>query len=191
VLLKSNLHKRAMSWSRDGKFLLYSTSQQPNFGHEDLWVLPMQGDRTPYPFLQTRFDESGARFSPDGRWVAYHSNETGRYEVYVREFVTSKDSAGSGGKWLVSKDGGAGAEWREDGKELDYGDLNRNVMSVSVDTTRTFQASAPHELFQMPAGPNVSAVPGDLKRFLIAVPVEKKASQEFTVLLNWTSALKP
>jgi Tol biopolymer transport system component len=191
VLLKSNLHKRSMSWSRDGKFLLYSTSPQPNFNHEDLWVLPMQGDRTPYPFLQTRFDESGARFSPDGRWVAYHSNETGRDEVYVREFATSKDSAGTGGKWLVSKDGGGGAEWREDGKELDYGDLNHNVMSVSVDATRTFQAGAPHGLFQMPAGPNVPAIPGDLKRFLIAVPVEKKASQEFTVLLNWQSTLKP
>ncbi len=191
VLLKSNLSKRAMSWSRDGKFLLYSTSSQPNFAQEDLWVLPMQGDRTPFPFLQTRFDESGARFSPDGRWVAYHSNETGRYEVYVREFVTSKDSAGTGGKWLVSKDGGGNSEWREDGKELDYEELHGKVMSVSVDTTKTFQAGAPHELFQIPPGAHAASNTGDLKRFLMSMPVERKAPQAFTVLLNWTSALKP
>lgn len=191
VVLKSNLNKRAMSWSRDGKFLLYSTSVRPNFGQEDLWVLPMQADRTPYPFQQTRFDETGARFSPDGRWVAYQSNETGRYEVYVREFVTSPDSAGKGGKWLVSKDGGGAPEWREDGKELVYRDLHGKGMSVSVDTTRTFQAGAPHELFPMPPGANSASNTGDLKRLLMLVPVEKKASQEFTVLLNWTSALKP
>ena len=192
VLLKSNLNKRAMSWSRDGKFLLYSTSPQPDFGQESsLWALPMQGDRTPYPFLQTSFDERSARFSPDGRWVAYHSNETGRYEVYVREFVTSKDSAGTGGKWLVSKDGGATAAWREDGKELDYGDLHGKIMSVSVDTTRTFQAGAPHELFQIPSGATVASHTSDLKRFLMSMPVERKTSQAFTVLLNWQSTLKP
>jgi Tol biopolymer transport system component len=76
LLLRSNLHKRAMSWSRDGKFLLYATSESVNFNDEDLWVLPMQGHQTPYPFQQTRFDESNARFSTDGRWVAYDTNET-------------------------------------------------------------------------------------------------------------------
>jgi eukaryotic-like serine/threonine-protein kinase len=191
VLLRSNLNKRALSWSPDGKFLLYSTSASVVFSEEDMWVLPMQGDRTPYPFLQTRFDESAAKFSPDGRWVAYSSNETGRYEVYVREFVPSKDSAAAGGKWIVSKDGGTISAWREDGKELVYVDLRGRVMSMSVDSTRSFQAGAPRELFQAPAGANALAVTNDLKRFLIPVPVERKASQGFTVMLNWTSALKP
>jgi len=196
LLLRSNLNKAAWSWTRDGKFLLYSTSPSTAFSNQDLWVLPMQGDRTPYPFLQTRFDEGAASFSPDGRWVAYHSNESGRYEVYVREFTGARDSA-AGGKWLVSKDGGAFPEWREDGRELMYRDLSRKLMSVSVDSSRAFQAGVPQVLFQpvfqFPAGGGSSAmaVTADLKRFLIPVPVEKTSTQAFTVLLNWTSALKP
>jgi Tol biopolymer transport system component len=190
VLLRSNLNKGATSWSRDGKFLLYSTSPSVVFSEEDVWVLPMQGDHTPYPFLQTRFDESGAKFSPDGRWVAYYSNETGRYEVYVREFTGPKDSV-AGGKWLVSKEGGTFPFWREDGKELLYVDLGGKIMSVSVDSTRAFQAGVPQELFQVPPGANNLAAASDLKRFLIPVPVERKAPQAFTVFLNWTSALKP
>jgi len=126
-------------------------------------VLPMEGDRTSYPFLQTRFDESGAKFSPDGRWVAYSSNEAGRYEVYVREFVPSKDSAAA-----------------EDGKELVYVDLGGRVMSMSADSTRSFQAAAARA-FQAPAGRNTLAASNDLKCFLIPVPVERKASEGFTV----------
>jgi eukaryotic-like serine/threonine-protein kinase len=169
---------------------LYSTSPSVVFSDEDIWVLPMQGDRVPYPLVQTRFDESGPKFSPDGHWVAYQSNETGRYEVYVREFAASKDAA-AGGKWLVSKDGGLSPAWREDGKELVYVDLGGKLMSVSVDSTRAFQAGMPRELFQGPARINILAVTSDLKRFLFPVPVERRASQGFTVVLNWTSTLKP
>jgi Tol biopolymer transport system component len=190
VLLRSNLNKWALSWSRDGKFLLYSASPSVVFSDKDGWVMPMQGDRTPYPFLQTRFDESGAKFSPDGRWVAYHSNETGRYEVYVREFTGAKDAA-TGGKWLVSKEGGTYPSWRDDGKELLYFDLGRKIMSLSIDATRDFQTGVPKELFQIPPGSNNVGATSDLKRFLIPVPVERKAPQAFTVLLNWPSALKP
>jgi hypothetical protein len=153
-------------------------------------VLPMQGDRTPYPFLQTRFDEAGARFSPDGRWVSYFSNESGRYEVYVRQFAASKDAAG-GGKWLVSKDGGAYSEWRDDGKELVYIEPGGRLMSVSIDATGVFQAGTPHELFRVPAGVENGACATDLKRFLVPVPIDKKAPQAFTVLLNWARPAKP
>jgi hypothetical protein len=153
-------------------------------------VLPIEGDHTPFPFLQTRFDECG-RLSPDGHWVAYISNEGGRYDVYVREFVPSKDSAAAGGKWLVSKDGGSNPAWREDGKELVYVDNRRMLMSVSVDTARTFDAGTPRDLFQIPSGANSMSHTSDLKRFLIPLPVERKTPQGFTVVLNWTSALKP
>ena len=179
-----------MSWSRDGKFLLYCASPSVVFSDNDLWVLPMQGDHTPYPFLQTHFDECG-KLSPDGHWVAYSSNEGGRYDVYVREFVPSKDSAATGGKWLVSKDGGRDPAWREDGKELVYEDNHGMLMSVSLDTTRTFEAGAPQALFRVPSGANSISQTGDLKRFLMPLPVERKTPQEFTVVLNWTSALKP
>ena len=193
-LLRSNLNKRAESWSRDGKFLLYCTSPSVVFSDNDLWVLPMQGDHTPSPFLKTRFDECG-KLSPDGHWVAYSSNEGGRYDVYVREFVPSKDSATPGGKWLVSKDGGRAPLWREDGKELVYEDNKGVLMSVSLDTTsattRTFQAGTPQALFQIPSGANSISQTSDMKRFLITVPVERKTPQAFTVVVNWMSALKP
>ncbi len=188
VLLQSNLNKRATSWSKDGKFLLYCTSPSIVFSDNQIWVSPMQGDRTPLPFLQTHFDQCG-KLSPDGHWVAYWSNEGGRYDVYVREFDPSK-AATTGGKWLVSKDGGDSPAWREDGKELIYVD-GRTIMSVSVDTTHGFQAGTPQPLFEIPSGTNSAAGTGDLKRFLIAVPIEGKAAQGFTVVLNWMSALKP
>ena len=190
LLLRSNVHKRALSWSRDGKFLLFATSPSVVFSDQDIWVLPMQGNRTPYPFLQTRFDETGARFSPDGRWVCYSSNESGRYEVYVRQFAASNDAA-AGGKWMVSKDGGTYPEWREDGKELIYLEPGGKLMSVSIDLTGVFQAGAPHELFRGPAGVEGGASTSDLKRFLVAVPIDRKAPQAFTVLLNWARPTKP
>src|SRR5262249_13786285 len=118
LLLRSNVNKLPLSWSTDGRFLIYATSAKSILADDkDLWILPMQdADRTPFPFQQTRFDEGAARFSPDGHWIAYTSNETGRYEIYVREF--SPGSIRVGAKWLVSKDGGTNPQWRTDGKEL-------------------------------------------------------------------------
>lgn len=190
VLLRSKINKRPWSWSRDGRFLLFSTSEATNFlGQEDLWVLPMQGDQTPYPFQQTRFDENNARFSPDGRWIAFQSDETGRSEIYVRGFTPPGNSGGAGGKWLVSKDGGINPEWREDGKELVYRAREPKIMSVTVDTTKTFEAGEPRELFQAPKGFGTIIKGNDMQRFLITMPVERKAPQAFTVLLDWTSQL--
>jgi len=169
--------------------LLYSTSDTPSFVTEHIWVLPMQGERTPLPFQNTRFDESRARFSPDGRWVAYDSAESGRHEVYVREFQPYQTSAGAGGKWMVSKDGGTAPQWRGDGKELWYRGLERQVMSVDVDTSHLFQAGAPRELFRLPAGAGLLPT-ADFKRFLSPIPVDQTVPQSFTVMLNWTSAIK-
>jgi Tol biopolymer transport system component len=110
-LLKSNQAEHMQDWSPDGRFLLYRT-----FGvktKSDIWVLPMFGDRKAYPFLDTESDEAFARFSPDGRWVAYASDEAGTGEVYVREFQ------GSGWSWRVST-AAVASRWRRDGKELFY-----------------------------------------------------------------------
>ncbi len=190
LLLRSDLNKIPESWSPDGRFLLYATSKSATFTDSDIWVLPMLGaDRTPFPFQQTRFNEGNSRFSPDGRWIAYDSDESGRYEVYVREFNPSNGAAG--GKWQVSKDGGSNPRWRSDGKELVYASLGRIFMSVSVDAAKTFQSGAPKVLFAVPPGANGAAASPDLKRFLITIPVESKAPQALNVMLNWTSVVKP
>ena len=191
LLLKTNENKRPMSWSHDGRFLLYSVGSNGSFSSEDLWILPLEGDRTPYPFQRTRFDESDAQFSPNGHWVAYMSNESGGPEIYVREFIASRGSAGAGGKWIVSKNGGRYPQWRADGKELLFISQAASVMSVSVDGSGSFQATAPRELFRFPAGTNAWSFAGDPKRMLFSVPAEQKGAQSFTVMLNWTSALKP
>lgn len=200
LLLKTSEHKFPTSCSHDGRFLLY-TAMDPST-KADLWVLPLEGDRKPIPFLRTEFGEMDGRFSPDMRWIAYVSDESGRNEIYVRGFsqASRRASSEAGGKWLISKDGGTGPRWRQDGKELYYRAPDGNVMAVEVAADTEFQAATPKVLFH--ASPDFSEVtsilPGlstwdvtpDGKRFLIATtPVENSLSP-FTVVLNWTSLLK-
>jgi len=189
-LLKSNEHKRPMTWSRDGRYLIYAESKSVNFSEEDLWLLPMQGEHKPQPFLTTRFDESSAIFSPDSRWIAYDSNESGHYDVFVREFTAASGNPQAGGKWMVSKDGGHLPSWRSDGKELVYAGLDFRLKSVSVELGATFKAGVPVDLFAIPAGSSYFTAASDLSRFLIPVPVDRKGPQAFNVVLNWTSALR-
>jgi len=176
-------------WSSDGRFIL-----SQDFGDKtkfDLSVIPLSGDRKPVPFLQSEFDEGQARFSPDGRWVAYTSTESGPPEVYVQSFPAS------GGKWQVSTGGGILPLWRGDGKELFYVVSSAGrVMSVEVKTAPQFEASAPKLLFTgavalnhaMSAG-NHYAVSADGQRFLLPRPVQQSAPSPITVVLNWTAAL--
>ena len=110
LLLKADVTISPDSWSADGRFLLYSRFEQKT--NTDLWVLPLAGDRQPALFLQTPFSEVSGRFSLDGRWIAYTSNDQGRFEVYVQTFPAS------GGKWQISTNGGNQPWWRSDGKEL-------------------------------------------------------------------------
>jgi Tol biopolymer transport system component len=116
-LVESAQVKMANHWSRDGRFLLFH-SIDPQSGR-DLWVVPLDGDRKPWVFLKTTFEERLANLSPDGRWVAYESNESGRDEIYVRSFVEGGSGAG-GGQWQVSTAGGIHPIWRPDGQELYY-----------------------------------------------------------------------
>jgi Tol biopolymer transport system component/predicted Ser/Thr protein kinase len=189
LLLKSNENKRPLSWSRDGRFLIYGVSKSITFSNADLWLLPLQGDHKPQPLLATRFDEDMAKFSPDGRWIAYESNESGRYEVYVREFVADPAPA-LRGKWIVSKDGGHNVRWRNDGKELVYISLDAEVMSVPVEPGNTFHTGTPQPLFRLPTGVDAYSPAPDFSRFLASVPVEPKGPQAFNVMLNWTGLLK-
>jgi len=110
VLLKSSEEKVPDDWSLDGLFIVYQTLNSKT--KWDLWVLPMSGERQPFPFLQTDFNEQEAQFSPDGKWMAYTSDESGAPEVYVQTFPAS------GGRWRVSTGGGSQPKWRRDGREL-------------------------------------------------------------------------
>jgi len=142
LLVESDQNKILSDWSADGRFLLYfSVDPQTD---RDLWVLPMRADRMPWVFLKTRFSEKVGQFSPDGRWVAYESNESGRLEIYIRPFVEPADSgatghaaAATGGQWQVSTAGGIYPRWRPDGRELYYLGPNGEMMAAPITATGT------------------------------------------------------
>src|SRR5208282_1505365 len=151
LLLKSSEDKYPTSLSRDGHFLLYQASD-PKTTKTDLWVLPLEGEKKPLPFLRTEFSNYDGQFSPDGRWIAYVSDESGRNEIYVRTFSPDSAAAASdtGGKWLISTGGGSGVRWRGDGKELYYLAPDRKVMAVEIAANLVFRAGVPKALFQTP-----------------------------------------
>jgi len=191
LLLRTDDNKLPYSWSRDGRYLIYSVTQNTTGGREDLWMLPMQGDHTPFPFSRTPFDQTDPQFSPDGRWVAYSSNESGRHEVYVREFKVPPADTDTGEKWLISNAGGRHPFWRADGKELVYsGPGFATEMSVNIDAGPSFRGGVPQELFELPPSVTGLSATGDLKRFLAAVPMQQKGAQSFNVMVNWTAGLK-
>jgi serine/threonine protein kinase len=185
LLLESPQTKIPLDWSQDGRFLIYRVSDPKN--GFDLWVLPISGDRKPFPFVATSFDERDAQFSPDGRWVAYQSNESGRFDIYVQPFP------GPGGKWQVSNAGGIQPRWQRDGKALFYISAEGKLMSVSVEaafTTQTFKAATPVELFVtrilgLNGQRQQYSVSKDGLQFLINVPAESASVAPITVVLNW------
>ena len=191
VLLKSPGTKTPDDWSRDGRFLLYSAIDPKT--KSDLWILPLQGDHKPIPYLRTEFNEAQGQFSPDGRFVAYRSDESGQSEIYVQPFPVA---SGGGGKWMVSSSGGTQPRWRRDGKELFYIANDRMVMAVDVNTSPAFKAGIPHALFER-AVLNADVtfrwdVTADGKRFLLnTVGAETAVSSPITVVLNWYSSILP
>ena len=150
LLVESAQDKNPTGWSADGRFILYNSADPQTA--RDLWVLPMGGDRKPWVFLKTRFEERFGQFSPDGRWVAYMSNESGRLEIYIRPFAAPAAPGGTGqaasGQWLVSTAGGIYPLWRHDGKELYYVGPNGEMMAAPITATgTTLQPGAPVALF--------------------------------------------
>jgi hypothetical protein len=182
LLLKGEGSEFPDDWSLDGRFLLYETMSP-----RDLWALPLAGDRKPIPVAQGEFNEMQGRFSPDGKWVAFSSNETGRYEVYAQPFPPT------GAKWQVSTNGGVQPQWRRDGKELYYLGPDRRLMAVEIQTAAGFQAGAPQALFQwmvsgLGAVRNGYVASADGRRFLVIKPLPDPAP--ITVVLNWVTGLK-
>ena len=190
VLLKSDQDKTPTSLSHDGRFLLYTAEDPKTKG--DLWVLPLEGDHTPTLFTGTEFNEQSGQFSPNMRWIAYVSNETGSNEIYVRPFSpgSTGPTSEAGGKWMVSKGGGNSPRWRADSKELFYRDPDGTVISVEVMSGPAFRSATPRTLFQTPYAPFGYDVSGDGKRFLFATRAELGTPSPFTIVLNWQAGLK-
>jgi serine/threonine protein kinase len=180
-VLETTEHKNTTDWSADGRYILY-TVQSPKTGN-DIWVLPLFGDRKPTPITQMAANEIRGHFSPDGRWVTYESNESGRSEIYVQSFP---DLAR---KSQISTDGGTSAMWRSDGRELFYRSLDDRLMAVRITSSGTqIDTDRPSALFALPT-PTVEtnsaryAPSRDGQRFLVNAFVE--AASPITVLLNW------
>ena len=190
-----------MDWSADGRFLLYD-SLDPNRGR-DIWALPLEGNRPstgsgrpepaegrkPFEVVQTDSDEGLAQFSPDGTWIAYQSNKTGRFEIYVQPFP------GPGGDSRVSIDGGAQVRWNPNGRELFYVAADDRLMAVPirfVSNGKAVKPGTPHGLFATNVGSTVMdknrqqyAVFLDGRSFVMNSVLGEASTSPITVILNW------
>ena len=188
LLLKSDYPKFPTDWSRDGRFIIYHQIDPKT--KRDVWVLPVtgSGEAKPFPVLRTEANETAGTLSPDGRWLAYASDESGRYEVYVQSFP------GGGGKRQVSTGGGIGPRWRRDGQELFYYAGDGKLMAAPVRSGESFEVGAAVSLFEFRAGtPQLFApyaVTADGQRFLINAVVETEPNAPLTVVVNWAAGVK-
>ena len=179
LLFESGESKYPQSWLNDGTILFINQQSA-------LYRLPASGDGEPELLRQIAFQTDEFRLSPDERWIAYNSVESGRWEVYVASFPSF------GGKQRVSSGGGCQAHWRKDGKELFYLDLKGQLMAVDVTMGPSFVAGAARPLFQtpIPVNPLIDqyAVTGDGRRFILGTRLGEE--EPITVMLNWTAGLK-
>jgi len=169
-------------WSRDGKYLL-------GFKTGELWYVSIS-DQQSKPLLQGKWVARNAQFSPDGRWMAYSSNETGNSEVYVSPFPSTDN------KWQVSRGGGEEPRWRRDGRELFYLSAEGKMMAVAVKTGGNFEAGSPQTLFQTHLRQPISAVDrvsydvtADGQKFLVNTKVDEPNAAPLSVILNWATEM--
>jgi Tol biopolymer transport system component len=189
VLLQDGMGKFNGSFSPDGRFIVY-VAGGGIIGRSDLYVLPLFGDRKPFPFLDSPLTETQGQFSPDGRWLAYTSRESGRYEVFVTSFPEKAT------KLLVSTAGGSLPRWNRNGKELFYLAPDSSLIATPVDTrTALFHVGAPTRLFTMHPRPTVrlDAYPYDVtpdgQRFLVNTFVEDTTSIALVLIVNWRKSI--
>ena len=174
----------ASDWSRDGKYIAFASGFPA-----DVWLLPLGDNKKPFKLVSSPSDQMHANFSPDGRFIAYTSNESGRYEVYVEPLPQSDR------RWPISINGGYEPRWRADSREIYYLSEDRQLMAVPVSSgAKPF--GLPRRLFQTDVHPGVSLlrtryVPsGDGTRFLVHTRSRDLRSVSITVVLNWTAGLK-
>jgi eukaryotic-like serine/threonine-protein kinase len=186
LLVESQLNKFPNDWSRDGRYIIYYVVDPKT--KYDIWVAPLpgaEGAKKPFPYLQTEFSESWPKFSPDGKWVVYTSDESKQSEVYVQSFPTP------GNKWKVSVDGGSRAVWSRDGKEIFYLSLDKKLMAAPVLPGEVLRTGTPKPLFDTRiAVTRLYDASPDGRRFLIVNPVDEAAAPPITVVVNWTSGIR-
>jgi Tol biopolymer transport system component len=185
LVLESGNIQGTSSWSPDGAAIMY---RQGN----DLWMLGVSGQQKPARWTNTPFDEANGQFSPNGKWVAYTSNESGKYEMFVHAFQGS-------GKWTVASGGGVEPRWRADGKELFYLGPDTSLRAVPITASpdgRSLTVGTPAVLFRAAPfsgfTPNARieyAVSADGERFLVNRATEGSTTTPITVVANWTAAL--
>lgn len=176
------------SWSPVGEVLAF-TEAAPETGY-NLMTLDLNGNHEPHPLLQTLANEYGPKFSPDGHWLAYGSDESGRQEIYVRPFP------GPGGKWQISTEGGFEPVWSRNGRELFYRNGD-SMMAAAVETTPTFTAGKPKVLFEQhfekgvfPFEPNYDVSPDGRRLLLVMSPQGEAAPTQINMVLNWPDELR-
>jgi Tol biopolymer transport system component len=184
LLLHAGINSYPTDWSPDGEFLVYQ--QQETKTGNDLWLLPLGGDRKPVPYLRGAFNETNAQFSPtlDGpRWMTYESDESGRAQIYIQAVPAT------GAKYQISTTGGTSPRWRPDGKELYYISADRKLMTVPVMLGTSLQIGTPQEQFTAAALDGF--MPSRDGRFLINVAASRDASTAapITVVTNWQAGL--
>ncbi len=186
IFFESKENKQPFDWSLDGRFITYVTYGDPKT-RSDVWVLPLFGDRKPIPFLRAECDELYPYFSPDGRWIAYVSDETEQKEVYVRPFP------GPSGKWQISTAGGTRPRWRRDGKEIFYLSNDNTIMATRIHIRGSkMEIDDARPLFQ--TRPTTVALNYDVSddgiHFIVNSVTEKKTSSSITLVVNWMAELK-
>jgi Tol biopolymer transport system component len=192
LVVRSSDDMAPHSWSPDGRYLVYRLgfANQRNTG-----ILSMLGERKPRPFLprpSVNVSQNAAQISPDGRWIVYTSNESGRFEVYVRSFPVPA------GKWQISEGGAVFPRWRGDGKEIFYYAADGRLVAVPIKSQAAIEVGTPVPLFdaRMLNGPRTGVgfrgqyVTRDGQRFLLNVPLDGTASSLITVVINWTAGLR-
>jgi Tol biopolymer transport system component len=179
---KDRRNHRVDDWSRDGRYLIEQVRDP--ITNSDIWVFPTSGDQKPFPYINTEFQETNAKLSPNGQFLAYISDESKRNEVYVQTFPEK------GGKWQISIGGGDFPVWSRDGRELYFISADNKMMAVDVKADgKKFDAGVPKVLFPVPAQAQFDVSKDG--RFLIHVPQNQAATNvPITVIVNWQSALK-
>lgn len=173
--------KLVSDWSRDGRFIVYD-AQAAETGL-DIWILPIGGDRKPIQYLRSTAHEGWGKLSPDCRWLAYQSNETGQPEVYVQSFPKP------GHKVRVSLDGGVFPRWTDGGRQLQYGNSRREIMAVPLKESEELELGLPRKVADSPSDITSAAAVGDSGSRLVSVANDRRP-RDIRLILNWTALLE-